>query len=89
MDESQLSENIKSWGSELGFQQVGITATSLAEDEAYLINWLEQGRHGDMAYMQRHGTKRSRPEDLVPGTISVISVRMDYLPPPVSIRARY
>ena len=77
----QLSESIKTWGTELGFQQVGITATSLDEDEAYLINWLKQGRHGDMAYMQRHDTKRSRPGDLVPGTVSVISLRMDYLPP--------
>lgn len=81
MEQSQLSNNIKSWGSELGFQQVGITTTSLEEDEAYLLNWLKQGRHGEMSYMQRHGTKRSRPGDLVPGTISVISVRMDYMPP--------
>ena len=77
----QLSDSIKTWGAELGFQQVGITTTSLEEDEAYLINWLKQGRHGDMTYMQRHDTKRSRPGDLVPGTISVISLRMDYLPP--------
>jgi len=81
MEQSQLSNNIKSWGSELGFQQVGITTTSLEEDEAYLLNWLKQGRHGEMSYMQRHGTKRSRPGDLVPGTISVISVRMDYMSP--------
>jgi epoxyqueuosine reductase len=81
MEQSQLSNNIKFWGSELGFQQVGITTTALEEDEAYLLNWLKQGRHGEMSYMQRHGTKRSRPGDLVPGTISVISVRMDYMPP--------
>lgn len=81
MDPSQLSSRIKSWGNELGFQQVGITTTSLEEDESHLINWLKQGRHGEMSYMQKHGTKRSRPEDLVPGTISVISVRMDYMPP--------
>ncbi len=77
----QFSEQIKSWGTELGFQQVGITTTVLEEDETYLINWLKQGRHGEMDYMQKHGTKRSRPGDLVPGTMSVISVRMDYLPP--------
>ncbi len=81
MDKLELSRYIKSWGAELGFQQVGITATELAEDEAYLINWLAQGYHGEMAYMRQHGTKRSRPGDLVPGTVSVISVRMDYLPP--------
>ena len=81
MDKSQLSSHIKSWGTELGFQQVGITTTDLEEDEAHLINWLKEERHGEMSYMQRHGTKRSRPSDLVPGTISVISLRMDYLPP--------
>jgi epoxyqueuosine reductase len=80
-NKSQLSDSIKTLGHELGFQQVGITTTELEEDEAYLINWLEQGRHGDMAYMKMHSTKRSRPGDLVPGTVSVISVRMDYMPP--------
>lgn len=81
MDPSQLSSRIKSWGNEFGFQQVGITTTSLEKDEAHLINWLKQGRHGEMSYMQKHGTKRSRPKDLVPGTVNVISVRMDYMPP--------
>ncbi|MBL1143061.1 MAG: tRNA epoxyqueuosine(34) reductase QueG [Proteobacteria bacterium] len=81
MNKSQLSEEIKRWGTELGFQQLGFTTTSLAEDETYLLNWLKQGRHGDMAYMERHGTKRSRPEDLVTGTITVISARMDYMSP--------
>jgi len=81
MDITQLSENIKCWGTELGFQQLGFTTTALAEDETYLLKWLEQGRHGEMSYMESHGTKRSRPNDLVPGTVSVISVRMDYMPP--------
>ena len=81
MNKAELTNAIKSWGIELGFQQVGITTTELAKDEAHLLNWLKQGRHGEMDYMQRHNTKRSRPEDLVPGTVSVISVRMDYLPP--------
>ncbi len=81
MNKSLLSENIKRWGAELGFQQLGFTTTALEEDEAYLLEWLEQGRHGEMAYMESHGTKRSRPQELVPGTISVISVRMDYMPP--------
>ena len=74
--------DIKRLGLELGFQQVGITdGAGLAEDEAHLLSWLRQGRHGEMDYMARHGLKRSRPEALVAGTVSVISVRMDYLPP--------
>ncbi len=81
MNKLPSSEHIKSLGTELGFQQVGITTTALEEDEKHLLNWLKQGRHGEMSYMQRHGNKRSRPNELVPGTISVISVRMDYLPP--------
>jgi len=71
---------IKRWGRELGFQQVGITDVQLEAAEARLERWLAQGRHGEMDYMARHGTRRSRPEDLVPGTRRVISVRMDYLP---------
>lgn len=81
MNKASLSENIKAWGIDLGFQQVGIARTNLDEDEAHLLSWLKQGRHGEMDYMHRHGTKRSRPDDLVPGTINVVSVRMDYLPP--------
>jgi epoxyqueuosine reductase len=81
MNTSQQSDQIKAWGKELGFQQIGFTSTSLDEDEAYLINWLKDGRHGTMSYMESHGTKRSRPAELVAGTISVISVRMDYMPP--------
>ena len=74
--------DIKRLGLALGFQQVGITdGAGLAEDEAHLLSWLRQGRHGEMDYMARHGLKRSRPEALVAGTVSVISVRMDYLPP--------
>src|SRR5690606_3804814 len=71
---------IKDWGIELGFQQVGITGTDLSADEQRLQDWLGQGMHGGMGYMQRHGTKRTRPADLVPGTQRVISLRMDYLP---------
>jgi epoxyqueuosine reductase len=74
-----LASQIKSWGAELGFQQVGICDTRLDEHERRLEAWLEQGRHGDMAYMARHGRRRSRPAELVPGTVRVISARMDYL----------
>ncbi len=77
---SELAARIKTWGQELGFQQVGITDTDLGAAEARLRDWLAEGRHGTMEYMARHGLKRSRPADLVPGTIRVISVRMDYLP---------
>jgi epoxyqueuosine reductase len=75
-----LALKIKLWGAELGFQQVGITDTNLQNAEQHLLQWLKKGFHGEMDYMQRHGIKRSRPEQLLPGTISVISVRMDYLP---------
>jgi epoxyqueuosine reductase len=80
LDYRALARHIKRWGLELGFQQVGITDTDLGEDEAHLFHWLEHGRHGAMDYMQRHGTRRSRPAELVPGTVRVISVRMDYWP---------
>jgi epoxyqueuosine reductase len=75
-----LSYKIKQWGQELGFQQVGISDADLQEAEQYLSAWIEQGYHGEMVYMQKHGLKRSRPDLLQPGTKSVISVRMDYLP---------
>jgi len=74
----KLAQLIKQWGQELGFQQVGISDINLALAEKHLHNWLAQGFHGEMDYMQRHGLKRSRPELLHPGTLRVISVRMDY-----------
>ena len=76
-----LPAQIRAWGARLGFQQIGITRIDLHEDEARLLRWLELGRHGAMHYMQRHGSRRARPAELVPGTVRVISVRMDYLPP--------
>jgi epoxyqueuosine reductase len=76
-----LVGDIRLWASELGFQQLGICDTELAEHEARLMAWLDKGHHGEMAYMSRHGTRRSRPADLLPGTVRVISARMDYLPP--------
>ncbi|MEW8626085.1 MAG: tRNA epoxyqueuosine(34) reductase QueG [Candidatus Thiodiazotropha sp.] len=80
-DELQkLSLQIKQWGAELGFDAVGITDTDLSEAENRLFRWLASGSHGEMAYMARHGTKRSRPAELESGTVRVISVRMDYLP---------
>lgn len=81
IDFLQLAQDIKDWGQALGFQQVGISDTHLATAERHLLRWLEQGYHGEMDYMQRHGTKRSRPEELEPGTLRIISARLDYLPP--------
>ncbi|MFY8135334.1 MAG: tRNA epoxyqueuosine(34) reductase QueG, partial [Aquimonas sp.] len=68
------------WARALGFAAVGVSGIDLGEDEAHLLDWLSQGCHGEMDYMERHGTLRSRPQALVPGTVRVISVRMDYLP---------
>jgi len=75
-----LADDIRQWGRELGFQRVGFADTDLAEHERRLQEWLDAGHHGEMRYMQKHGTRRSRPGELVPGTIRVISARMDYLP---------
>ena len=80
MHKPSLSEDIKRWGREAGFQQLGITGTCLDEDETHLVNWLSKGWHGDMTWMARHGTVRSRPQALLPGTVAVLSARMDYFP---------
>ena len=76
-----LLDNIQDWAGELGFDHIGISDTNLAEHEAYLLNWLQSGMQGEMDYMHKHGTKRSRPDELLPGTVCIISVRMNYLPP--------
>lgn len=73
-----LAVQIRQWSQELGFQQAGIAGVELGEDERHLRDWLEKCQHGTMDYMQRHGDKRSRPDLLQPGTVRVISVRMDY-----------
>jgi epoxyqueuosine reductase len=75
-----LKADIVRWGTELGFQQVGISDIDLADAELRLVDWLADGCHGVMHYMHKHGEKRSRPERLVPGTLRIISARMDYLP---------
>jgi epoxyqueuosine reductase len=80
-DLPELARHIHAWALELGFGAVGIARTELPDDEAWLKRWLALGRHGDMAWMARHGKRRSRPAELVPGTLTVIAVRMDYLPP--------
>lgn len=80
LDLDTLAQSIKDWGRELGFQQVGIADVHLGEHEAHLQRWLEAGFQGEMDYMAAHGSKRSHPEELVPGTLRVVSLRMDYLP---------
>ena len=77
---SELADNIKKWGKALGFQKVGITDIDLKDQEANLQKWLDNDYHGEMDYMAKHGMKRARPEELLPGTVRVISARMDYLP---------
>ncbi|HVC37973.1 MAG TPA: tRNA epoxyqueuosine(34) reductase QueG [Gammaproteobacteria bacterium] len=79
-DFNALAERIRGWARALGFQQAGISGVALPEDEQHLLEWLRQQRHGEMHYMQRYGIRRSRPAELVPGTLRVISVRMDYWP---------
>lgn len=83
-DNAQLAElaaAIKTWGRELGFQQIGIADIDLSTHEARLLDWLAGGFHGEMDYMARHGLKRGRPAELLPGTVRAIAARMDYLPP--------
>ncbi|MFZ0255338.1 MAG: tRNA epoxyqueuosine(34) reductase QueG [Gammaproteobacteria bacterium] len=74
----RLAVAIKGWASELGFQQLGIADVELSEDESRLVAWLAAERHGAMDYMARHGTKRSRPQELLPGTLRVLCARMNY-----------
>ncbi|WP_343553042.1 tRNA epoxyqueuosine(34) reductase QueG [Pantoea sp.] len=80
LDLQQLAQQIKQWGRELGFQQVGICDTDLSAEEPKLQAWLEKQYHGEMDWMARHGMMRARPHELLPGTLRVISVRMNYLP---------
>lgn len=80
MDWQQLTTAIKAWALELGFSQCGIADTDLSIEEPRFQAWLDAGYHGEMAYMANHGLMRCRPEQLQPGTLRVISVRLDYLP---------
>ncbi|MDR2326202.1 MAG: tRNA epoxyqueuosine(34) reductase QueG [Acidovorax sp.] len=77
---SQLVPQIQDWASELGFSQIGVAGVDLSSAEPGLLQWLAAGCHGEMHYMEGHGLKRARPAELVPGTLSVITARMDYLP---------
>ncbi|MGB4811850.1 MAG: tRNA epoxyqueuosine(34) reductase QueG [Methylophilaceae bacterium] len=77
----KFSTDIKNWGRALGFSDIGVTDTDLASAEIEHQTWIEQGFHGDMDYMAKHGTKRTRPAELIPNTMRVITARLDYLPP--------
>ncbi|RLT92168.1 MAG: tRNA epoxyqueuosine(34) reductase QueG [Ketobacter sp.] len=85
LDLQALAQQIKDWGQALGFQQIAIADVHLGEHEAHLQRWLAAGFQGEMDYMARHGHKRSRPAELQPGTVRVITARMDYLPPDTAI----
>lgn len=78
--DTALLDRIREWGDALGFQALGFTGVDLQQHEEYLQKWLAKGYHGEMEWMARHGTKRSQPNALVPGTCTVITARMDYLP---------
>ena len=80
LDGEALLAQLRGWGRELGFSQIGIAGIDLAAAEAPLLAWLDNGFHGTMDYMAAHGLRRARPAELVPGTLSVVTARLDYLP---------
>ena len=85
IDLASVTDNIKIWGKELGFQEIGISDAKSEKShiEAGLLRWLDIGYHGNMDYMAKHGIKRTHPDKLIPGTLRVISVRMNYSPPKI------
>src|SRR5258708_13043767 len=80
LDQAALLADLRRWSKELGFARLGVANIDLARDEAHFLDWLRAGFNGEMAYMSRHGVKRSRPAELLPGTVSCIRVCMDYWP---------
>ena len=80
VDYTKLAQEIRTWGRELGFADIGISGIALQEAEQKLLDWLNKGYHGDMDYMAAHGSKRTRPHELIPGTLCVISARLPYWP---------
>jgi epoxyqueuosine reductase len=80
VQETRVEARVKQWGRELGFDAIAIAGTDLAAEEAKLLEWLDRGWHGEMDYMARHGTRRARPAELVPGTVCVITARLNYTP---------
>ena len=80
VDAAALRQELESEARALGFSALGVAGLDLGEDERRLGQWLAAGRHGEMHYMAQHGTKRSRPAELIPWTLRVITLRMDYWP---------
>src|SRR6202142_317569 len=80
VDPSALLAKLKVWAAELGLSALGVANIDLSTDEAFFLDWLKAGFNGEMDYMSRHGGKRTRPAELIPGTVSCVSVRMDYWP---------
>lgn len=80
IDPTLLLAHIQKTGHALGFSQIAVAPVDLSSAEPALLSWLEKNFHGEMDYMARHGLKRARPAELVPGTVSVITARMNYLP---------
>lgn len=88
IDYPALLQKISAWAEELGFQQLGVSDIDLGKYEKQFHEWLAAGFHGEMDYMSKHGSKRSRPDKLVEQTVRVISVRMDYMPPDCELSNR-
>ncbi len=80
MDPAAAKHRLAARARQLGFDRIGVASIDIAEDEQHLLRWLDAGFHGEMGYMRRHGLMRSRPQELAPGTIRVVSARMDYWP---------
>ena len=79
-DPAEVMAQLRQWATTLGFSQIGVADVDLSSAEPGLMAWLARGFHGEMHYMASHGLKRARPAELVPGTVRVITARMDYLP---------
>ncbi len=82
LSKNELLASMQCWAEDYGFQQLGVSDVDLSKAEKNLTQWLAKGFHGEMAYMTHHGTKRTRPEELISETARVITVRMDYWPEP-------
>ena len=80
LDGQRLVQQLREWARPLGFSQIGVAGVDLADAEPGWRAWLDAGFHGEMGYMAAHGTRRTRPAELRPGTVSIITARMDYLP---------
>ncbi|HZC85915.1 MAG TPA: hypothetical protein VE266_02890, partial [Steroidobacteraceae bacterium] len=80
IDPGEVKRELAERAAALGFAAIGVACIEIPEDERHLIEWLAAGFHGEMDYMSRHGVMRSRPQQLAPGTVRVVSARMDYWP---------